>query len=388
MAIEILNGVHNAGLEREKFNEYVLQMMAELRAGNTIESQNINVINAILEPMEEMVERLDGHKLPVEYHEIKFTEGGITTSAKEFREYMDAFTLTVSEGHNVQAYDFSVDTVMAFKNKKIDPLSLEVKKLERIVSAYKNSYLPNVRMLAMVTGSSMTTAIPALDGGTGSYTSAFGWARGEDYTGFVDINESGDEIRNHYKVIKGTTSDSLSSEDLKLLIDSIQDTKLFGTGGGEQGVIALAHPRTIEDLYDLANAPENKDKAIFEKIDSVYMFGCDFVKVQGFHKDFIVFFDKSFMGQLMLHAVNVDPTQRGIAIVPKTPRDTFATAYDLDGAKVHVFAEEFHMPYRLAGGILSVNPLHATSDGNMSTAGATALNTWASTLQGRFKHID
>ena len=389
MAIEILNGVHTAGLEIENFDELVIEMMTTLGAGNTVESQNVNTLNAILQPMEEVVERLDGHKLPIEYHDVKFTEGGIQTSAKEFREYYDSFTLGVSEGMNVQAYDFSTATVMAFKNKGINPLTKEVKKLDKVVSSYRNTYLPLKRLGAFLTGSSLTTAIPSKDGGTGTYARAFGWARGEDFTGFVDSNIAGDTVRNHYRVIKGNVGDALSTEDLKDLIDSISDTKMFGAGvGGDQGIIALAHPRTVEDLFALANAPENKDRAIFEAVDSVFMFGVDFVKVQGFHKDFILFLDKSYANQMLLHAVNPDETQRGIAIVPKEPKETFKTAYDLDGAKVHIFAEEFYVPYRLSGGILSINPAHATADGTMDTVGATALNAWADVLKGRYTHID
>ena len=42
-------------------------------------------------PMEKTVGRKNDSPLPIKIHNVKFTKGGIQTSAPEFREYYDKF---------------------------------------------------------------------------------------------------------------------------------------------------------------------------------------------------------------------------------------------------------------------------------------------------------
>ena len=73
--VTIINGVDNKGFKRDNFSNVMLEMVTEIKLGNTVERQNMATLNAVLAPFEKVVPRIQGQRLPVKYHNVKFTEG-------------------------------------------------------------------------------------------------------------------------------------------------------------------------------------------------------------------------------------------------------------------------------------------------------------------------
>lgn len=388
--VTIINGVDNKGFKRDNFSNVMLEMVTEIKLGNTVERQNMATLNAVLAPFEKVVPRIQGQRLPVKYHNIKFTEGSITAGAKECRDYIDEFILEKSIGYNVQAFDFSVDTLLEYENTGIDPLAEQVDKISAITNAYRNGYLTSHRLIAMMTGSTLRNTIPTYNNGSGKFTTQGGWARGEDYADIITSNVTGDTIRNHYRCIKGTNPTNLSLNDLDDLADSISGTDLFGQGSsGEEGIIALAHPRTIANIAKLvANDGATKDGFIFGTVAYNEISGVKYVGISTFHPDFVLMYDASYGRELILNAVEVSQRQRGLALVAKDKAEVFMVASDLNGAKMRIFPEERYVFNRLSGGIISINKAHAESGGVMTAGGAgeIALNAWIDKIFTRFKY--
>ena len=387
MALSIYTGRENIGtIPNVKYgaDEAFKGVLAEIYASNSLEVQFSNTLNQVLAPMELEVPRIEGTPLPIKVHNIKFTAGTIQTSAKEFRPYLDKFDLEKSQGLNVFNFDYDDETILESRNRKINLDKEAFEALTAVRGTYINKYLPFSRLKALVTGSTQSDTIPTLDAGTtglAGYRRAFGFARGEDYADF--LTTTGSTTRNFYRT---TTTGTLSSLDITNLIDDIEDTNLYSG----QGVICLAHPRVVQNIANLSNAPENKDISIFGEVTQA--FGADWKKVPGMNKDFIIFLDKGFLSTngspLLIRGVEEDPEQRGLGIILKDDVKAFKSVIDMNGSKTRVFPEEWYQPNRLGGGILDINSTRGDASGYMQAAGATALETWVSGLVSYFKNYE
>lgn len=435
MSMTIYTGRVNKGNipNVEYMSDQTLEILGEIRAGNTTMVQSLSILNSVLAPMEREVPRKDGSPLPVKIHNAKFTEGKIQTSAPEFRPYIDKFEMRKVPGYNTMAFDYDDETILEADNNSIDLNAKALEQLRGIRTVYANKYLPFQRLKAIITGSTLVATAPITYGevrsgsflvgteyeikeagttdftligaansnvgtiftatgvGTGTglaevtasgfYTSQYGFARGEDYADFLTVTD-GVTTRNHMRTI---TTTALTSTDITNLIDDIEDTNMY-TG---QGVIVLGHPRTIQNIASLSSAPENKDIAIFGEITEAY--GATFKKVPGFHKDFLIFLDMGMMKELLVRGVEVDPSQRGWGLVYKNDIKAFNSVTDIQGAKVRVFPEEWYMTLRLSGGILDTNTSRYDASGYMQDGtgkSIEALNSWVSTMTNYFKYID
>lgn len=386
MALTIYTGRENIGtIPNVEYGNADLQgVFGEIAASNALPVQLTNTLNMVLAPMEVEVPRKNGSPLPVKVHNVKFTEGGIQTSAKEFRPYMDKFDMTKSIGFNVMNFDYDDDTILEARNNKINLDQKALNTLQNVRNVYINKYLAFQRLKAVITGSSLSDTIPTLDAGTtglAGYKRAFGFARGEDYADFLTVSD-GVTTRNHYRT---TVTGTLASSDITGLIDDIEDTNMYSG----QGIIALAHPRIVQNIALLANAPENKDISIFGEITEA--FGAMWKKVPGMHKDFIIFLDAGYVNgnqPLLVRGVEEDPEQRGIGIIMKDDIKAFKSVIDMNGSKTRIFPEEWYMTYRLAGGILDTNSARFDARGFMQAASVTALETWVSTMNGYFKYSE
>ena len=49
--VTIINGVDNKGFKRDNFSNVMLEMVAEIKLGNTVERQNMATLNAVLAPL-------------------------------------------------------------------------------------------------------------------------------------------------------------------------------------------------------------------------------------------------------------------------------------------------------------------------------------------------
>jgi len=387
MAINIYTGRTNSGTIPnilEGASDDFRGVMAEVVAGNSQGIQFTNVLNQILEPMEKEVPRKIGTPLPIKIHNVKFTKGGVETSAKEFRPYMDKFDMEKSQGYNVMAFDYNQQTVLDAENEEINLDAMALDSMRAIRGVYTNKYLSLSRLKAIITGTTQSPTIPTVDGGTtglAGYTRAFGFARGEDYSDF--LTTSGATTRNFYRTIKTAT---MVSSDITDLIDDIEDTNEYSG----KGVVVLAHPRIVSRIALLANAPENKDIAVFGTVTSA--FGADWKVIPGMDKDFMIFLDKGYLEtegrSLLVRGVEKAENQRGLGIVFKNDNTAFKDVVDMDGAKLRVFPEEWYQGNRLAGGILDINATRFHASGFMQAASATALETFVATMDNYFTNVE
>lgn len=435
MAMTIYTGRVNKGNipNVEYMTDETLAILGEIRAGNTVEVQSLSILNSVLAPMEREVPRKDGSPLPVKIHNVKFTEGGIQTSAPEFRPYLDKFEMNKVPGYNTMAFDYDDETILDSENNGVDLNAKALEQLRAIRTAYTTRYLPFQRLKSILTGSTLVDTAPVNYGivragsflvgtqyiitesgttdftligatnsnvgttftatgagtgtgaaevtATGSFTSQFGFARGEDFADFLTVTD-GVTTRNHLRTMKAT---ALVSSDITDLVDDIEDTNMYSG----QGILILGHPRTIQNLVSVASAPENKDIAIFGEVTEA--FGATMKKIPGFHKDFLIFLDMGMMRELLVRGVEIDPSQRGWGIVRKDDIKAFKSVTDIEGAKVRVFPEEWYMTLRLSGGILDTNPTRYDASGYMQDGtgkSIDALNNWVSGMTGYFKYID
>ena len=377
MALQIINGRNTKGLAVAKGFEVAWDFLAELKSGNTVEDQKTVELNAVLGAMETEVARIEGQPLPVKEHNVKFTKGGVSTNAPEFQAYWSKFDFQKSSGYNVQAYDFSDETLLEFKNLGINVMDKIMESTEAIKGAYINSYLPYIRLKALLTGASVVDTLPAFDGGTGKFTTAFGCARGESYDAYLPPTVTNKTV-NLYRTV--TTNAGVKPADIRALINTIRNTKSYGKGGGTRGILVIGAYDTIQGLASMANAPENKDIEIFGEVTKMY--NADFKAVEGMHDDFLIAFDMSYMNKLIVKGVNVDPEQRGLVFMPKVDIQEFKTYADIQGGKMRIFEEEYYMPYRLSCGILHTNGanFHATGLIQAGSSAETALTTWVTNI--------
>lgn len=376
MSLQIINGIHTAGIEVAKNFDVAYDFLAVLKSGNTVEDQMQNEINQVLMPFVVDVERIDGQPLPVKEHNIRFTKGGVQTTAKEFLPYWSTFNLEKSQGRNVEIANFTDETLFEYKNLGIDPMEKVMEDMEGVYGVYNNAYLPNVMLKSLICGTTITDALPAIDNGTGQYTTSFGFARGESYDSYLHAKTT-TKTMNLYRVIKTST---IAGTDIRTTAKMLRETKLFGKGGGQKGIMAIGAPDTIQNLASMANSPENKDLGIFG--DVTYMYGVNFKKVEGMHDGFLIFLDMSYMNRLIVRGVNKDPEQRGLTFIPKNDIQTFSTFKDFVGGKARIWEEEYYMPYRLSGAILGVDPTFADA-GQIIKAGSPAelaLEAWITAL--------
>jgi len=362
-------------------NESFKDIFGEIIASNSQAVQFTNEINAVLAPMEVEVPRKNNSPLPVKVHNVKFAEGGVQTSAKEFRPYMDKFDMTKSQGKNVMVVQFDDETILEARNNKVDLDMQVLENIREIRGVYVNKYLAFSRLKAVITGTTLSDTIPTLDSGTtglAGYKRAFGFARGEDYSDFLTTAD-GVTTRNHYRTIKGST---WTTTDITDAIDLVINTNVYSG----QGVIVLGNPRTVQAVASLANAPENKDIEIFGRVTSAL--GADWKQVNGMHPDFLIFLDKGYLNgssPLLVRGVEVDEAQRGLGMMYKNDLKAFKSIVDMNGAKFRIFPEEWYMTYRLSGVILDTKAGRGHASGTMQADSVTALENWVAVLNSYWK---
>jgi len=390
MALTIINGRTSIGNIPNIQNapNDMLEMVALIEAGNSVTNQNNNILNAILQPMERSVERKDGTPLPVEVHNVKFSEGGIMTSAKEFRPYMDKLELDRSVGYNVMNFNYDEETLLAAKRGEINLEAQKLKSTKAIMTVHTNKYLPYSRLKAVITGTTLSETIPTLDPGTTTgvfaYTRSFGFARGEDFCDFITV-ATGDAKRNFYRT---TETGSVADTDITNLADDLEAVDTYS----RQGIVAFGHPRTVQNLGSLAKDTMNQDIEIFGDVAATNMFGINWVKVPGFHPDFVIMLDMGKTEELLIRGIEKeDADQRGLGIVVMNDLTAFDSVQDLNGAKMRIFPEEWYMAMRLSGGILDTNELRGDVSGYMQDGGGNsveALELWITTMNGYWKTFE
>ena len=393
--LTIIKGTDSIGnIPNVDLDDNAMELLGVIEGGNSTDTQRtMNALNAVLEPMEQIVERVDGTALPVEVANVFFLKGSVSSDAPEFIEYKSNFELNRAVGYNVVAFNYDAETLLASRRGAVDIDARKLKKMKKVTNVYSKKYLPYSRLKALITGSTETATIPTDDGGSTSgaeaFSRAFGCARGEDFSDFLTKTDPDDDgTRNFYRT---TVTTALATNDVDNLTDDMREVNDYSG----QGIIALAHPRIVKNYAKLAsNDNATKDTFVFEDVSSVEIDGVDWIAVEGLSREFVIFYDAGKVEELLIRGVEkLDEAQRGLGIIYENTLQAWNTIQDIDGAKMRIFPEEWYMAMRLSVGILDVSgeTNRNSGDGYMQDGtgkSVEALEAYVATMTGYFETVE
>lgn len=352
--------------------EIATSMALTIQASNHSDVIGSQPLTNFLMSREKMIPRVNGQPLPLEIGNVFFTEGGLHSEARGFDVSYKAWYLKKGRMLEVKAFSHDTREIFDARNKGLSLLEKDAQDLERIVELHVKRYNQYVRLLPLITGTSLSTKIPTLNA-SGDVVDRIGWIRGENVEDFIP-SIYGTKTANHYRARKGAT---VVKSDITDIVDLLES---YSTYSGE-GVVAIAHQRTIEDLASIFKAPTNQDKMGIEGIISSNFLGIDWLPIPQMHKDFIIFLDKG-KANLLLHSVNKDEAQRGLKLIQEDTNEGFKFDSGANGAKVVVFEEEWYLSSRFAGAILDIGKQEG--DGNMNTTSVSKLEAFAERIRGMY----
>lgn len=377
---KLSNGALGTQYYKEGTREAIIAetMRLTIAASNTEKLVAMENLTAFCLSLEQIVPRINGQPIPIEIGNVFFVEGGIQSEASGFDLYYKNFTMKKGKPLEVKAFSHTSTEKLDARNKGLDLMKKDEQDLLRISKAYINRYNPYVRLLALLTGSSLTTKVPTLatKGSDDDITRAFGWVRGEDVSDFLPAT-MGYTHANHFRAKKGAVVDKTDITDL---IDSIE---AFDSYSGD-GVVILAHPRTIEDLGAIYKYSDNQDRVYIDGIISPNFLGATWIACTQFHKDFLVFVDGGKRGSLIKRCVNRDEMQRGMKLIQENHIEGFQVDTGIDGLKAYIFEEEFIIAERWSGGILDIGR-QGDANGYMKDESITELETYAGLVESMYK---
>lgn len=384
MALETYRGREDMSniADRDITSGNMRDMLVEIELGNTLEVQQANELNRMFDTMTEVIEAEDGAPYAISKFNLKFTKGSVEGSSPKFREYMTKFTMNKDTGYNAVVYDFSQKAILDADEKGYDIWAKALKNTQGAQSVYINSMLPSRRLKALLSGTSYSTSIPTENIG-GAYEDQPGALRGEDVESILLPGyRTGSKNRNHYFKLSNTTG--VTDEDIRRASNVLRQYKTFS----KRGIIAMASPEFISNLGSLYGYEDNQDDFIKEYITSTKILGINFVSVDYFDPDFVVFMDfgKYLTGKILAQRVSPSPRQQGWALMPKKSLVDFVSGLEKEGAKLHVFPTEWYMFNREAISILDVNTGRGGSsvDFYFDADNVTALNNFLEALEGEY----
>lgn len=357
--------------------EIATAMAQTIMAGNSSEVHGAENLTALCMAMEEVLPRVSGQPIAVEIANVFFSEGGINSEANGFDTYYKNFTLKKGIPLQVKAFSHDSTEILNARNKGINLMEKDMKDLDKITKAYVNRYVTNVRLLPLITGSSLTSKVPtkATAGSDDDFCRAFGWVRGEDVSDFIP-SIYGITHANHFRARKGAVVD-------KKDITDIVDLMMKYDGYSGQGIVAIANMRTIEDLGALYKAPTNQDKQIIEGIITPQFLGVSWLEAPQMNPDFIIFLDAGKL-DLIKRCVNKDEAQRGFKLIEENKVEGYKIEEGIGGMKAFIFEEEFIIASRFSGAILDISR-QGDTNGYMKDESITALENYAKLIEGMYK---
>ena len=382
MGFTYITGIDSVALDKIKTSNMAEDYLDLIVGGNTEASMASQELSRVLENMRMEFPRKHGTPIPVEETVVKFADGDTQTATNSYLSRFGSFKTKIKDGKTAMIFDISDNDMRNLTSEQINKKIM--RNTKAVVGTYQNYYRPYSVLCDMLTGTSFNDTIPALASGTekGMLDGIYGIARGELYNNYL-LPTATSMNRNHFLTIKGAVNTPLSSSDIQRAIKLVKETTLYGRGGGSQaGVLVLGNPFTIQNLSNIYNDTKNKDLGIFG--EAIQMYDAYFKPIEGFHDDFLVFIDMSYEERLIAHGVNEDPEQRGFGIYAKKDLETFETFDDLRGEKLYIFEEENYFVNKLSALVMDVNPARANTNGKMTTASETVLNSWIANMRATY----
>lgn len=365
--------------EREK--EVAKAMALTIKSSNVEKVQGSDILTAFLSTRVREAERINGQPISVKIQNMFFAPTGIVCDAPGFDTYYKNFTMKKGMGLGIKVFSHDTTEILTAKNQNVNIMEKDLQDLMSVQKLYVNRYLPNIRLLALITGHS-NTAVPSTQATVStddSYERAFGWIHGEDISDFMP-SVKGMTHANHFRVKAG---DDLDIKDIHDIVDLLTS---YNSYSGE-GIVALASSRTISNLGDLYQTNEYRDGVLVEGVKTPVIKGVEFLEVSQLNNEFIIFLDKG-KSDILLKCVNPDVNQRGLKLLDELDREKYKFSDGLPkGMKAHVFEEEYIVVDRVGGAILDIAPSRKHASQEMQTESLTALSNYAKLVEEMYKKV-
>lgn len=328
----------------QRFPSSLVYMLGIIKAGNTIGNQDKNEFNAFTSRFFKEIPHVNGMRIPEKNFNISFTKGAFTSDAPMFRSNVAHFTFS-KESYNVSTFQFTDKELADQGETGIDLMMIANESTSAVMEAYVNNYLPSTKYIALLAGTSMATAIPALSAG-GAYTDNLGALRGEDVTNFLkkpDMSTASNNYRNHYLCKVGAV---LDETDILRAHELITEKKRYTRGD----IIALTNPYDLQQLNVLFKDVATSDEYLIgdKAFKTIKILDVTYVPFNYIDKGVVIYLDNGIASrsELGIRAVRKTPTQRGIVLqTAKNPTlfDTSSVVTEINGGKLHIFPESWNV---------------------------------------------
>lgn len=350
----------------KRFPSSLVYMLATIKAGNTVANQNANEFNLFTSRFFKPMPHVLGQRLPVKEFNVSFTEGAFTSDAPAFKSHTSHFTFR-KKSFNVTTFQYTDKEIADQGETGVDLMMLANETVAAVMEAYKNNYLPAMKYIALLTGSSLSTTIPTLNTG-GGYVDNLGALRGENVEGFLnkpDMITDANNNRNHYLCKKASV---LAESDLLRAHELITEKKKYSKGD----VICLINQYDLQQLKVLFNDSMTEDEYLIgdKAFKAITILTIKFIPFNYVDKGVLIFLDNGVASgkKLGIQAMRKTKTQRGIVLqTSKKPTlfDTSSVITEINGGKLHIFPESWNVFARESIVIMDIK--NTEEDGVMST---------------------
>ena len=366
----------------ERFPSSLTYMLAVIKAGNTETNQNANDFNAFTSRFFKQMPHVIGMRLPVKTFNVSFTEGSFTSDAPMFRTNLSHFTFA-KKGYNVSTFEFSDKEIADQGEVGVDLMVTATERVMAVMDAYTNNYLPSMTYIALLAGSSMSTAIPAVND-DGGYVDNLGALRGERVTDFLnkpDLSTPANDNRNHYLCKVGAT---ISEADILRAHELITEKKRYSRGD----IICMINSYDLQKMKVLFKDTLTEDDYLIgdKAFKAITILGIKYIPFNYIDKGISIYLDNGMInGKLGIRAVRKTPTQRGVVLqTSKKPTlfDTSSIITEINGGKLHIFPESWNVFARES--IVLMDIKNTEVSGEMDTDSATFLAELIKSANGAF----
>ena len=355
-----------------KASDEFINVLEPIMLGNTTEIQENVSANRFLNQITKDVPIVVGSQVPVKRFNVRFTEAGFSSDSYEFTKNIQNFDFE-QEDFKIRLASFTFEQMIHAENYPEGMESIleeEQWKMEEVMRFYTNRYLVDMRAIALITGTSLSLTVPAVNAG-GAYTDNLGALRGEDMTDIPPSTATDATERYHYRAKVGAT---LASSDIFTCKKMIEEYTTYSGAG----VLAVGNATTLFDMREILSSNEVKDNTLPLEVPVSEIAGVKFTELNIIPDGKILFMDAGVAGDLLINAVNKAETQRGIAIINEVAK-VFESLSDYNNTSMYIWKHGYHVFQREKLLWLDINTADAT--GKMSATGITEMETWAKSLR-------
>ena len=361
----------NGELPFEAKQEFI-NVLAPIILGNTVEIQEEVSANLILNQLTKDVPANIGSQVPVSRFNVRFSEAGFTSDSYEFSKNTSHFDFA-KEDFKLKAFSYTLEQMLHAHDVPeglAEITKAEGDKMQAVQDFYTNKYLPSMRGIALITGSSANLSLPPVNVG-GAYTDSVGVLNGEDMSDALMSTVADKEARYH---LRGKAGATLSPKDIFTCSKMIQEYNTYSN----TGVLALANSQTLYDLRNILGADESVDSTLPFDFPIKTIAGVNFAELGIIPDGKIIFIDAG-VKDLILNAVSPTESHRGLAIINKGA-SSFNTLDEFDGTSIYVWKHGYHLFKRESAVWLDTSNTSA-GDGIMHDDGKAELENWAKALR-------